>query len=347
MSKCVICGYYGQGNAGDEALLISLLEMLPNHTTPIVLSGNPEETQKIYGIKSHGRLSFLSTLSRLSKNDYFIWGGGSLMQDATSIRSPVFYSGLMAIAKLKRLTTIAYGQGIGPLQSTTTRWLAKKVFANFDGITVRDKNSASLLDDWHIDYTLASDPVWALSSESFDDLSYFESPLVAVNLRSHSDLTKERLDILIKALILFQEKTETTILLIPFQKSKDLPIAKEISQQLKGQNKIIEINNPKKLKGLFKQVKMLIGMRLHSLIMAASQSCCCFALSYDPKVTSLMAELNLSGYQLNEIPKNVDSITNNWLKTYNNRESLSVTKIDNLKKKALLNKQLLEKFIKT
>ena len=30
-TRAVICGYYGQGNAGDEALLMSLLQMLPEH----------------------------------------------------------------------------------------------------------------------------------------------------------------------------------------------------------------------------------------------------------------------------------------------------------------------------
>ena len=27
--QAVLCGYYGKGNGGDEALLVSMLEMLP------------------------------------------------------------------------------------------------------------------------------------------------------------------------------------------------------------------------------------------------------------------------------------------------------------------------------
>jgi len=39
---------------------------------------------------------------------------------------------------------------------------------------------------------------------------------------------------------------------------------------------------------------MAIGMRFHSLIMAAAE--CCFALSYDPKVSQLMEELAMPGW---------------------------------------------------
>ncbi|WP_186708905.1 hypothetical protein [Euhalothece natronophila] len=44
--KAIICGYYGQNNVGDDALLISLLAMLPSHIKPLVLSGNPQKTQE-------------------------------------------------------------------------------------------------------------------------------------------------------------------------------------------------------------------------------------------------------------------------------------------------------------
>ncbi|HBE52705.1 MAG TPA: polysaccharide pyruvyl transferase CsaB, partial [Cyanobacteria bacterium UBA11369] len=37
--RAVLCGYYGKGNGGDEALLAALLQMLPEEVTPIVLSG--------------------------------------------------------------------------------------------------------------------------------------------------------------------------------------------------------------------------------------------------------------------------------------------------------------------
>lgn len=342
MTKCLICGYYGQANAGDEALLMSLLEMLPNHVTPLVLSGNPQETQKLYDVQSYSRFSGFSILSQLGKNDCFIWGGGSLMQDATSIRSPLYYAGLMAYAQVRGLTTIAYGQGIGPLQKSFTRWLAKQVLSKCTGISVRDQNSAQLLAHWNIDCIVAPDPVWTLSSQPVNDLASLKLPSVAVNLRSHSSLTLARLENLTEALILFQEETQANIIFVPFQKSKDMAIAEKISSKLPRKNQIISLTNPREIKGLFQKVEMVIGMRLHSLIMAAAEGCRCFALSYDPKVFSLMSELNLSGYRMEELPKDAHTIKNFWLKTYYDQQQFSPTMIKSLTEKALLHKQLFD-----
>lgn len=42
--RVLLSGYYGKGNGGDEALLATLLQMLPPHITPVVLSGSPQLT---------------------------------------------------------------------------------------------------------------------------------------------------------------------------------------------------------------------------------------------------------------------------------------------------------------
>jgi len=47
---------------------------------------------------------------------------------------------------------------------------------------------------------------------------------------------------------------------------------------------------------------MVIGMRLHSLIMVAAEGCRCFALSYDPKVNRLMEDLAIPGWDVADLP---------------------------------------------
>ena len=125
--RAVLCGYYGMGNAGDEALLASLLQMLPQAVKPIVLSGDPEETYARYGVRAVPRKS-LRVLPALRSADAFIWGGGSLMQDATSALNPLYYGGLMGIAHGLGLRTIAWAQGIGPLRRSLTQELARRSF---------------------------------------------------------------------------------------------------------------------------------------------------------------------------------------------------------------------------
>lgn len=339
--RAVLCGYYGKGNGGDEALLATLLQMLPEFITPLVLSGNPNETRKHYGVQSCNRKSAFRVLTALRNSDVFIWGGGSLIQDVTSAASPLYYSGLMGLARQMGLKTIAWAQGIGPLKREFTRRVARQSFASCTAVSVRDRDSAKLLTDWNIPYIMAPDPVWALDSKPVKGLWDLPAPRVAVTLRSHPTLTPQRLANLTHALVSFQKATQTCILLVPFQESQDLKIAQSIASQLTGPHQIFRIEDPRVLKGLFQGVEMAIGMRYHSLIMAASAECRCFALSYDPKVSQLMAELDLPGWDLAQLPDDPNLISQTWLKHYANGDPLSTDQIHSLVDRAFMHRDLL------
>jgi polysaccharide pyruvyl transferase WcaK-like protein len=91
---------------------------------------------------------------------------------------------------------------------------------------------------------------------------------------------------------------------------------------------------------------MSIGMRLHSLIMAASEGSRCFALSYDPKVNHLMEDLKIPGWDLHNLPNDVELISKTWIDYYHHGESLSDTKIQSLVNGAFLHRDLLSKVLK-
>jgi polysaccharide pyruvyl transferase CsaB len=341
-ARAVLCGYYGMGNGGDEALLASLLQMLPAHITPVVLSGNPQQTHDRYGIEAVNRKDPKAVFSALRQAQVFIWGGGSLIQDATSAISPFYYLGLMQLAQQLGLTTIAWAQGIGPLQRPFTRWLSRQTFAQCSAVSVRDTASAALLTEWQIPFTLAPDPVWALQSAPVEGLWDLPAPRVAVNLRSHPQLTEARLEHLTQALIAFQKATQACLLLVPFQPSQDLAIAQAIQPRLPGASQILLQEDPHHLKGIFRGVEMAIAMRLHGLIMAAAEECRCFALSYDPKVSQLMKDLSLLGWKLTEIPDNPNQICQIWLEYYANGDPLSSDKLQFLVDRALIHQAVLQ-----
>ncbi len=332
--KVVCCGYYGQGNAGDEALLASLLQMLPKNCTPCVISGNPQQTQARYGVTAVGRTAAPQVWQALRQADAFIWGGGSLIQDATSIRSPLYYAGLMGLAQQLGLKTIALAQGIGPLRRSLTRSVARRVFAGCTAVSVRDSGSAKLLADWNIPFIMAPDLVWALEAKPVANLEAslgnLPAPRVAVTLREHPELTPARLKAFEQALVNFQKATNTFILLVPFQASKDLAIAQQLATALGDRARILTVAEPQQLKGLFQGVEMAVGMRLHSIIMAAGADCKCFGISYDPKVTQLMTELDLPGILLSEFPENSDMISKTLLDCYANGQPLSAAKTQSL-----------------
>ncbi len=251
----------------------------------------------------------------------------------------------MALAQRLGLKTIAWAQGIGPLKQPWTRWLAKKTFASCSAVSVRDRASAALVADWHNSYLLAPDPVWAMDAGTVPGLWDLPAPRVAVTLRSHPQLTAERLENFTRALIDFQTATQTCILLVPFQLSQDLAIAQAIQPQLPGASKILYLEDPRALKGLFRGVEMAIGMRLHSLIMAAAERCRCFAISYDPKVSQLMTELAMPGWDLDNLPDDPNLMSQTWLEYYANGDPLTPDQILSFVDRALMHRDLLHEVL--
>lgn len=338
--RAVLCGYYGKGNGGDEALLATVLQMLPAHIEPWVLSGNPEETSRCYGVKAVDRMSIPQVWQALRQADIFIWGGGSLMQDVTGALSPIYYGGLMLLAQWLGLKTVAWAQGVGPLHRGWLKRLTRYVFTHCTAVSVRDVGSAKLMSEWGIPFSLAPDPVWALEAKAVPGLWELPAPRVAVALRSHPDLTPDRLQRLTDALVSFQQATQTCLLLVPFQPGQDLAIAESIQAALPDAAHILTLSDPQQLKGIFHGVEMTIAMRLHALIMAAAAECHCFALSYDPKVTQLMDELQMPGISLRQIPPAAE-LCQTWLEQYANGEPLSTVQVQALTDRALLHQELL------
>ena len=80
--RIVVSGYYGSKNAGDEAMLAAMLEVLGDldpklHIT--VISASPADTSARHGVESVSWLSLPSIIKALWRADLLIIGGTSLM----------------------------------------------------------------------------------------------------------------------------------------------------------------------------------------------------------------------------------------------------------------------------
>lgn len=340
--KVLLCGYYGFGNGGDEALLGVLLQLLPADVTPIVLSANVLETQALHHVKAIDRRQFGTVLHTIRQCQGFIWGGGSLMQDATSAMSPLYYGGLMLWAQLWGLKTVAWAQGIGPLTRPFSRWWTEWLFSRCSVVTVRDSQSAAWLQKRKISYSQAPDPVWVLTSSQYSQELPAKS--IAICLRPHASLTSAGLSKLTEALVDFQKATDTFIVLVPFQKSKDVPLATLLQAHLPKVSRTVYLENPRQLKGFFEKIQMTIAMRLHALIMAAAAGSKCFALSYDPKVQVLAKELMIPHWVLPNLPNTASEITQAWLELYTHGQPLSPKRIQSISQATKIHQKALHIF---
>jgi len=107
-------------------------------------------------------------------------------------------------------------------------------------------------------------------------------PLVAITLRPWKTLNFEAV---VEALAKFHEQEKARYLIIPFHPHFDGEISRALQSRLPECSRVVGENwSPAETTGLLRCCDMVVGMRLHSLILAAGAFIPSLGLSYDPKV---------------------------------------------------------------
>ncbi|MCD7878997.1 MAG: polysaccharide pyruvyl transferase family protein, partial [Candidatus Gastranaerophilales bacterium] len=171
-NKFCISGYYGFDNFGDEVILKVLIENLKKFKCQpeiTVFSVNPEKTSKLYNVKSVHSFKYFEVINSLFRTDYLISGGGSLLQDSTSIKSIIYYLGVIFLAYLFNKKVLIFAQGIGSIHNKIIAKITASLLKKAQYITVRDENSLKLLQQWGIKASLCNDPAWNIEVEVCDN----------------------------------------------------------------------------------------------------------------------------------------------------------------------------------
>src|SRR5690606_24973945 len=106
-----------------------------------VLSNQPEKTSTTFGIAAYNRWKITEVIKRIKEYDLLLMGGGSLLQDATSPRSVLYYLGIVLTAKLCQKPVVFYAQGVGPIRQSFSKRLINYIVNQVNVITVRDQGS--------------------------------------------------------------------------------------------------------------------------------------------------------------------------------------------------------------
>ena len=116
--RILISGYYGFDNYGDELILETLVSTLKhNGHTPVVLSAEPGKTTEQLGVEAVARMNPIALLNAVKSCDALLSGGGGLFQDSSSLKSPLYYGGLIQLARCLGKPVAIFGQGLGPRQA--------------------------------------------------------------------------------------------------------------------------------------------------------------------------------------------------------------------------------------
>lgn len=309
MYKLVISGYYGFGNAGDEAMLTAMIEALTQaapDSAITVLSGNPAQTRRYHGVQALHRLDYPGIVRTLRDSDLLISGGGSLLQDVTSDRSLYYYLSIIMLAQKLAVPVMLYAQGIGPVRGRLAQAATRCIGNAVNLITVRDEGSRQELGRLGVHKPpvyVTADPVLALNPVDKGigrallkqrGVEPGVTPLVGLAVREWQDWGHYK-NVLAQAADKLARRYGARLLFLPMQQPEDEQAAARVAGRLQAPAVILRGEySTTELLSIVGNLDLLLGIRLHALIFAAIMGVPFVALSYDPKVDRFMASLGLA-----------------------------------------------------
>ena len=170
-SSVLLCGYYGFGNMGDNALLRSSIkrarEEFPSLPIGALTKSGARDCSE-FGIRCTKRSSAIGVIRELRGCEHFIFGGGTLLQDSTSLRSLLYYVCIMRLAKLCGAKCHIWGNGIGELSSPLSKHLVKRALDCCDYIGLRDEHSFKMAKELSSNTRIYKESDLALHSQPSD-----------------------------------------------------------------------------------------------------------------------------------------------------------------------------------
>ena len=298
MTKYIVSGYIGFDNFGDEAIARVLVDRLKTSGAEKItlISSNPEKTTRIHCVNSCPMLKFWKSMQEA---DVLISGGGSLLQDVTSLKSLLYYLGVIYSALIMGKKVEIFSQGIGPINSKIGRMLTKLALKKAQKVSVRDKKSQELLKSWGIQSELVKDPIFSLELPE-----KHKKGIVGIQLRNYPTMSDAFLKSLADCVI--KRFGDKKVKVFSFQDSIDLDICEKFSRILlkRGFENDIEVLSKLSVNEVFEKISELeymIAMRFHANVVAIKTGVKTLAINYDIKVKKLAEEYNLPVIELNQV----------------------------------------------
>jgi len=352
----IISGYYGFKNIGDDAMLMAIINNLRTYDKNLkiaVLSNNPTETKSMYSVDSIKRINFLHILKVMKSAKLFIYGGGNIIQDNTSTRSLLYYLSTIWLAKKMDLKIMFYANGIGPLKRNNNKNLTRKILNKVDVITLRENLSTKELENLNINephIIVTADPaltVNAAPEEEADRILLKEGlepsgPYVGFSVRNWYKSEKFT-KVIAQTADYMAETYGVKPVFIPMHYPDDIFVIEEVVSHMRTKGYIIrnKYSVPQTL-AVIKKMDMLIGMRLHALIFAASSGVPIVGLVYEPKIEGFLQYANqpsAGDVTLLEFDKLKSIVDKVWLNKVEISEQLKKD-VEVLKRKALENAKI-------
>ncbi len=302
--RLFLLGFYGYDNIGDEALLAAIVKSLAkgDDFSFKVLSYNAKKTAQMHAVEAVSRGKNFGVVKHIVNSDAIVVGGGSILQDVTSSKSLFYYVSILLISKLFGKKIYLLGNGFGPITRRHNRWFLKRFIPHIDGVVARDQQSYESYRRYGCKRLYNG--VDCVFSLELPESAAGADRYVAIALRPWRNI--EAVMEALKSLIPELNASGYKVKLVPMKGPDDVEQMRALCEI--GEATTLVDNDLNDIVAAIGGARLLIGMRLHALILAAVLKTPFVAISYDPKIESFTEQL------LSCAPLTVDAVDDAALK---------------------------------
>ena len=317
----LLSAFIGSHNLGDEAIadiVIGKLESVAEFDKITVLSIAPSKTREMTASSKTRvvKAGFINFFKELRQTDALLLGGGGIIQDESSVVNILYYylQSVVANMFMKKPIYLIF-VGVGPIKSRLGAFILHKMRNRISYALVRDVESKELLVHHGFDaeaIDVAYDVVFNMPAVSrakksapadnyilfcprdwFFTRTYIPTKyaLKLAKRDKDSEFYKYR-NSLLKFITNTLDCTDLTIVGVAFFYTQDKDLIEWIKSKLPDEFRprfiTTEETSPREYVQLAKGARAVVGVRLHSLILAAVAEVPVVPLVYSSKVKSLV-----------------------------------------------------------
>lgn len=314
MSRVLVAAWVGSTNLGDELVFAGLRAKLADRGASVaVVSVDPAATARTHGVAAIDHRDVAGLVTAVGQADAVVLGGGGLLQDETSPLNLPYHLSRVTVARRRHTPFAAVGIGAGRLDTRLGRRLVRRGLRGAVALTVRDADSARLLDEVGVrGVHLAADlavglPVPAVAPA--DRIVVCLRPWSAGRKRLpagwRGDATPDRMVAAVStALDESAEALGLPVRFVALQRDRDDALHRRVADRMRATTTVVAPGMDGVL-GEIAASRFVVAMRYHGGIGAALAGRPCVLIGYSPKVDALADEFGAGGALLAWTPGDV------------------------------------------
>ena len=294
------CGYYGCGNLGDDALLLSIVGFLskeiPN-VNPLCLSGGDpmldgaleERGARIVRREPH------TILGAIRSCDVVALGGGSLLQNVTGNASLYAYLSLLTAARTFGKETAILSGGFGPIIGSFPRYSTGRALRRLNYASFRDEESCAFARTLGVrEPKVAGDPALLLPLEPYRGI--LPDRFLLITLRKKSEIPPREIAAIIKSVADEKLLTPVFCVLFPREDSEyvrrvfDFVCTQYYSSLRNDKARILPVLSQGELRSVVARASFVLSGRYHLALFAFEHGIPFSVIGDDPKLQSISRE---------------------------------------------------------